>query len=300
MNNRPSFRQLQVFCAVVQESSFRRAAELLNTSQPAISKSIKDLEQLLQTQLLVRSTRTVEVSFAGQELYTRSLDILSSVDEAVNSTLDVASGQAGTLHISHMDFAIIGPLPNLIGQYRRSGPDVRVYLRHEPTPVQIDLVLQQKVDVAFVSGQPELPDCETQVLNSEGLTVALPENHALAQCDSLRLCDLEKENFVSGDRTWRVFTDLIVSLCQQKGFTPQFTQSAHHRDAIFGFVVAGLGVALYPRSIENWPRPGLTYVPIADVEPVVHMSALWHKGNRNPVLPSFLKTLGAEPIVPSD
>jgi acetyl esterase/lipase len=82
-------RHLRAFVAVADELNFGRAAERLYISQPALSRQIRALEQLVGCELLRRSTHTVELTLAGEALLDRSRKLLRDVDQAVTATLAV-------------------------------------------------------------------------------------------------------------------------------------------------------------------------------------------------------------------
>ena len=88
------FRQLEYFVAVARERHFARAADACYVSQPALSRQIRGLEQVVGCQLLKRSTHQVELTVAGEALLERSRKVLHDVDEAVSAALAPGRGSA--------------------------------------------------------------------------------------------------------------------------------------------------------------------------------------------------------------
>lgn len=288
---RPSLRQLQVFCTIVDEASFRRCAEIMNTSQPGLSRSIRVLEETIGAQLLIRTTRSVRVTAAGEEFYRRAKLILRDFRDTIIATKEVANGHAGNLNISYLDFALIGPLPGILSSFRNSRPNVQLIVRYMPTNDQIPMLVQGKMDIGFVFGQPAIDGFTTRPLVTEGLVAILPSEHKLASRKRIKLSELAGENFVLGDARWHRFNDKFFDFCHSCGFSPKVNQTAYTRDELIGFVLAGNGISVYPECIQRTPRPGITYVPLGEVPTEIVTSAMWRTDSDNPLLNAFIEHL---------
>lgn len=288
---RPSLRQLQIFCTIVDESSFRRSAEVLNTSQPGLSRAIKDLESTIGAELLTRTTRFVKPTAAGRELYRRAVLILGDFLDTIKATQDVAAGQIGNLTITYIDFALIGPLPAILSSFREARPKVQLSVRYMPTIDQIPLLTQRKTDIGFVIGSPSIEGFTTQPIVSEPIVAILPVGHALAARDRIKLSELSDETFVLGDSRWNKFNDKFIECCHACGFSPRVSQTAYRRDEIIGFVLAGNGISVYPECIKNTPRPGVVYVDLDEVPSTIITSVVWKTESDNPLVKTFIEHL---------
>ncbi|OED42581.1 hypothetical protein AB833_06120 [Chromatiales bacterium (ex Bugula neritina AB1)] len=131
-----TLRQLRVFKTIVESGGFRKAAEALNTSQPALSKTIQSLEGAFGFPLLDRSTHTVEMTKAGEAFYARLGELFDLIDQIASDTVDVAAGQRGNLSITYTDFAILVQLPETIQAFRQQRPQVKIGVRFYPSPHQ--------------------------------------------------------------------------------------------------------------------------------------------------------------------
>ena len=107
-------RHLRYFVAVAQESSFTRAAQRLHISQPPLSQQIGDLENELGTRLLMRTSRRVELTAAGEAFLGHAKAILERMDQALSHARAVGSGSAGRLEIGLSGSLLLGPMPQLI------------------------------------------------------------------------------------------------------------------------------------------------------------------------------------------
>lgn len=294
MSAKVTFRHLLVFRTVCEQRNVTRSAGILNTSQPALSRTIKELEQAVGRTLLIRSTRSIEPTTAGAEFYARAVRMLTELDAAVTATRDVADGRSGSLVISYMDFAIVGKLPDILRQFRHSNPTIHLDLRGMSTQEQIAPLKGGHVDVGFISGNVTHGGLNQRELYSERLFAVLPERHPLAQEQTIRLDQLSDEWFITGGHKWRYFTDLVEDLCAARGFIPKVSQVAPNRDGILGFVLAGAGISVYPECVCNAARPGLSFVPIKDTGRPVKVSMIWSAQNRNAALLQFLDHISGD------
>lgn len=285
-----TLRQLEVFKTIAEVGSYRKSAKILNTSQPALTKTIQSLEYALGVEVLRRNTRSVSLTAAGLELLGRIDGIFEQLDRTVNTVRDVSSGRGGSINLTYVDFAILGPLPTTLERYRKYNPRIKINVRFASTADQIALVKEGKADLGFVMDiDLKLPNtfCRKHIVQ-EGLVAVMPPKHPLADRAQVDLAELEHDSFIMGD-TWSRYNELIRDLCVARNFMPQVTHKAFLRDEMLAFVMAGMGVLVYPTCIRNAGLPGLRVVPIADVPPVVRTTAIWRADAKNPVLPSFLR-----------
>ena len=287
-----TFRQLEVFKTIAEVGSYRKSAKILNTSQPALTKTIQSLEHALGVEVLRRNTRSVSLTSAGLELMGRIDGIFEQLDETVNTVRDVSSGRGGSINLTYVDFAILGPMPSTLERYRKYNPRIKINVQFASTADQITLVKEGKADLGFVMDiDLKLPNtfCRKHIVQ-EGLVAVMPPKHPLADREQVDLAELERESFIMGD-TWSRYNELIRDLCVERNFMPQVTHKAFLRDEMLAFVMAGMGILVYPTCIRNAGLPGLRVVPIADVPPVVRTTAIWRADAKNPVLPSFLREI---------
>lgn len=285
-----TLRQLEVFKTIAEVGSYRKSAKILNTSQPALTKTIQSLEYALGVEVLRRNTRSVSLTAAGLELLGRIDGIFEQLDRTVNTVRDVSSGRGGSINLTYVDFAILGPLPTTLERYRKYNPRIKINVRFASTADQIAMVKEGKADLGFVMDiDLKLPNtfCRKHIVQ-EGLVAVMPPKHPLADRKQVELAELEHDSFIMGD-TWSRYNELIRDLCVERNFMPQVTHKAFLRDEMLAFVMAGMGVLVYPTCIRNAGLPGLRVVPIADVPPVVRTTAIWRADAKNPVLPSFLR-----------
>lgn len=292
-------RHLYAFFAVAEELHFGNAAKRLRVAQPAISRDVSALERAIGLKFFIRSTRNVELTDAGRRFYSRLSEPLTNLDRAIRLAKQEGKGTAGSLRVSYMDFALDGPMFRIVRQFRASYPDVEVELLDTFTDMQVDWLIEQRVDAGFLIGPLVSTPLESLTVNTERLAVVLPADHRLARASEIALRDLAEEPFVLGsNQSWRGFRRMIQSACNECGFDPKVVQETGSTDAIFGLVKVGLGITLYVESRSQTVTPGLVFRPLAGTAPTVDTTLAWNPNNKAPVLPLFLKIVAAHCSAP--
>lgn len=277
-------RHLRYFVAVAEECHFGRAAARLNMAQPPLSQQIKQLEIELGLQLLIRSTRKVELTPAGERYLERASAILEAVDGAGDEARRIDAGLLGRVAIGFIGSATYELLPNLARELRAVLPDIDLDLKGEMlTPSQVDALLKNRLDLALLRPPVRNPKLEVRVLRREPLVVVLPETHLLAHEGRIRLGDLRGDPFISYPAQQRsVVYDAVFDACQRVGFTPTVVQEVAETATLVSFVAAGLGVALVPASVQHLRITGATYRPLTDSTVEVELAVAHRRDDASP------------------
>jgi DNA-binding transcriptional LysR family regulator len=263
-------RQLRYFVAVAEELHFSRAAARLSLAQSALSSQIRQLERELGGPLLVRSTRRVELTPAGESLLNDAREILAATDDALHRTRALARGEAGRLTIGSLGPAPGELLAPLLMRLNSRHPDVRVEVRAFDFTDTVDGLLDRHADLAFVYLPLPHPDLVVTPISSERRVVVLSRSHRLARRKRLRPRDLRDEVFVTQPpevpQKWRDFWLLVE---ENDGHWPPI--SPHIADKLedwLQLIARGEGVDTAPAIISRyyaWPE--LVYIPLYDAAP---------------------------------
>ena len=259
-------KQLRYFIAVVEELDFSRAAARLHMTQPPLSRQIRDLEDSLGVQLLLRNKRGVELTEAGSRFLNEARALLEQAKRAVSVTQRTACGEIGTLEIGYANtIPYTGTLSNLVGAYRQAFPKVEMTLTEMTSHQQIDKIIEGKLDIGFVrlpiQGYPG-PVSFTTLL-SESFLVALPDTHPLSELPKIPLKLLAEQPFIFYSRELRTGVyEQFITMCKEAGFEPRITQEAKQAAAIISLVAAGLGISLMPTSLKCLTIRGAVYRPL--------------------------------------
>lgn len=241
-----TLRQLQCLVAVADCLHFRRAAERLHLSQPALSAQINQLEEQLGVMLVERTRRKVLMTPIGRDTAARAKTILRDVTELEDGAKRSLTPLSGTLRVGVL--RTLGPylLPHILPELRRSFPDLKLYLREEPRERLLAELAQGDLDILLISAAPLDDDHLTVVpLFHEPLWLTMPLGHRLADRAKLAPADLAGERLIMlevGDG----MRDPALALCQLSGAGEHQDFRATSLDSLRQMVATGLGTTLLP------------------------------------------------------
>jgi len=269
-------RHLRYFVAVAEELHFTRAAERLHIAQPPLSQQIRALEEELGVQLLLRTRRSVALTDAGAALLERARAMLAQAQALPEELRRIARGEAGELRIGFTStLPLTKVLRDIVADHRRTHPQVVLTLRELHTASQFEALRRGELDVGFVRYNERAPEgIHLKVLRRDPLRLVVPATHRFARRRSVSIADCRDERFIGFPGSAGTGTGpLLKRLCAQAGFEPVIAQEAGEATTQIGLVAVGLGVAVLPAPLEALRIEGVCYVPLADKEAMLVMSA---------------------------
>ncbi len=292
-------RQLRHFVTVAEELHFGRAAERLHMTQPPLSQSIAGLEELFGAPLFLRNRRQVALTAAGSALLPEARRILQEAGALPDLVRRVANGEAGRLTLAFVSTADYSVLPSILQRYRAAFPGVRLVLQEATTDVQLEALLQGRVDAGFVipplSVMPGDALAYRKVLEEPLILCAPAGLDALRGKGPVRLRDLPPLPLVIFPRAAApALHDAILGAFRAAGITPVIGQEALQMQTIVSLVSGGMGLALVPQSVSNLMRAGVEYRALVDPTPLAETGLAWRRDNASPVLRGFLDLLEKE------
>jgi DNA-binding transcriptional LysR family regulator len=258
-------RQLAIFVAVADERSFTRAAERLGTAQSVVSVAVRKLEADLDAELFDRTTRSVELSDAGEVLLPEARRTLASAASARAAIEDVRGGLRGTVDLGTMQ-AMAMPVISvgaIIAGFRVDHPDVHIGLLHTSggSSELADMVRDGRLDLALV-GLPEQPLSGLQLtpIASEPVMLACCADHRLARRSSVELAALAGEPFADMPSSWgtRMAADRAFG---RAGITRTVTFEVSDTESVVDLVRHGLAIAILPASLIR-DRDGIVVIAL--------------------------------------
>ncbi len=288
-------RHLVYFREVARQLHFRKAAETLGVAQPALSRAVAQLEAALGSDLLNRTRRGVEVTAAGRHLLDRLEPLLRSMAALPGELQALAQGQVGHVRVAFTGLAMATVLPQILREFHRSHPGIRVELSESPTSAQ--LVALQSGDIACGFFHPDAvtPGIRTRLLLRERNGVLLPTAHPLARRTTLRLRDLATTPFVLFPRAHNPgFYDRILAAFAEAGVTPRIAEEVWPRVNGVGLVRAGLGATFMTPSEAQHLPPDVVFHRLHGPAPESRLVLGWRAdAEPAPALAAFLATAAA-------
>ena len=280
--------------SVAEYLNFRHAANALGVSQSSVSTRIKTLEEDLGVVLFERRHRGVRLTDAGRSFITEVAAGISHLDLAIKTAGAVLNGAIGHLSIGLLSSIASGFLADLRRRYRDEHPEIELDIFEGRSDEIIRQVREAKLDIAFVVGAVEAPDCHSRQLWSEALMVALPLSHPLACAERLVWRDLAAETFlVRQSGAGPQVLDHIVRRLVEREKSPRIRRCDVGRDTLMHLIADGEGITLTSEAATCVPLPGVLFRPIADEPDRARFSAVWSPHNRGPAL-RYLLDLATE------
>ncbi|MCY7391241.1 MAG: LysR family transcriptional regulator [Leptolyngbyaceae cyanobacterium CAN_BIN12] len=257
--------QLRILKAIAAEGSFKRAADSLYVSQPAVSLQVQNLERQLDVPLFDRGGRRAQLTEAGHLLLSYGEKILTLCQETCRAIEDLQNLQGGTLIVGASQTTGTYLLPRMIGMFRQKYPDVAVQLHVHSTRRTSWSVANGQIDLAIIGGEisPELQDSLEIVPYAEDeLALILPIGHPLAKEEIIQKDDLYKLQFIALDSqsTIRKVIDQVLTRCGIETRNLRIEMELNSIEAIKNAVQAGLGAAFVSISaIEKELQMGVLH-----------------------------------------
>jgi DNA-binding transcriptional LysR family regulator len=270
-----TLRQLEAFLAVAEELHFGRAAERLRVSAPWMSHTVRDLERALHVKLLTRTTRTVQLTPAGQVFAGLASQILTELSSAIKTVRGMAAAPHGTLKLGYTIGAGLEIVPRLLRTYREREPTAVVETEEFDFTDPSAGLRDNLVNAAVVRPPLGLPGLVSVELATERLVACLPEDHALARRESLSVADVLPEPIVAAPVSPGPWRDYWLLSEYRSGPAPVVAE-ASTLDAETHLISRGVGLSITSEAVGTWyRRPGVTFVPILDLPPCSVTLAWW-------------------------
>jgi LysR family carnitine catabolism transcriptional activator len=253
-----TLHQLEIFTRVARSGSFTRAARELLLSQPVLSRTVRDVERVLDTRLFERTTRSVELTAEGREFLAVAEDILAGYRTGMNRFAAYRAGDRGTITLSALPSIAATLLPPLVSAFLAGHPAVRFTILDGTTQEVLDHVRSGTADLAFAETAAPDPGLLTRPLREEPMLAVLPTGHPLAARSRLSWADLAQGTFIAftADSSIRRLTDLAFT---QAEVTPTAVVETRTVATAAGMIAAGLGLSAMPELV----------LPLASFAPVV-------------------------------
>jgi len=286
-------RHLRYFVAVAEAGSLTVAAEQrLHTSQPSLSRQIRDLESELGAQLLTRRARGIELTPAGRAFLDHARSVLSQVEAATEAARRVAHPTKPCFVMGFLTGHELTWMPEAIKILRDELPNIDVMISSQYSPRLANGLSKGKIDAAFLRREKGVPGLAYRVLVKEPLVVILPSDHRLAALQAISPGDLVGEPFVIVSDTAPVLRAVIDDYLKHSGINITPAHEADHVTMGISLIMSTRGVGLLPAYVQNFLPSSVTSRPLKGDTPTVDLVLGYKKTNESPILKLLLSRLG--------
>ncbi len=263
-------RHLRTLIAVAETGNLTRAAELLHLSQPAVSRTITQLEQAVGVRLVDRTTRSVSLTAAGEDLLTTARNTVGILDEGIRRL----AADSGPIRLGYTwaTTRLVAALGTAWADQHPSIPLVPVSRDDRTAGVEAGLT-----DVALVRSHPADPRLRSRTLCLEPRVAAIHRTHDLATRECVSLADLTDGELVVNPEAGTTTPELWPAAHRPT----VATEVATTNDWLVA-IASGVGFGVTAESsAETFPHPDVRYVPIDDAPPV-SLIAIWREPPSHP------------------
>ena len=240
-----SLRQMQAFVAVARQLSFRRAADALGMSEPALSQSIRQLEEQARGRLFDRTTRSVRLTPLGEHLLPRAERIVEECRRTFEEVADIALLKRGEVTIGCLSSLVVRFLPGVISSFNREFPDIRIRVKDDNAAGIERKLLAGEIDFAINSRLEPNDDIRYEPLLEDPFRLVCLKEHPLAALEEVRWVDIVPFSYIGYDKNTsnRRATDRALLTA---GVSLDVRMELSQLGTLVGMVETGIGVAALP------------------------------------------------------
>ncbi len=240
----PNLSKIRTFVCVAEQTSFRKAAESLHLSQPALSAHVRDLEAMVGVPLFHRTTRSVQLTKEGVNFLARAKRALYELESGIAELHDQASLQRGRVIVGSVPTIASHVLPDVIATFTSRYPGINLRILDVSARNQEALVLNREVDVAIGPPPERAEDVAFEPILRDPFVCVCARGHALASRRRIRLGDLTAYPLLM--LTTGNVRSVLEKAFAEQGLTLRPAYEFVHHYTLGGMVAAGIGITALP------------------------------------------------------
>lgn len=254
MKTRLTLHHLEAFVRVARENSFRKAAQALNVSQPALSRTIKAAEDAVSVRLFDRDTRNVRLTPAGHELLSIASRILSEFDSSLGDLAEFLAGRRGRIVLATIPSIGASVLPGAISAFNKLNPAVEFSVHAINAEPLLESVRSRVADFGISMQPPMDEQINYEHLLEDEFVLLCPTGHPLSRQKTCRWLDFKDYPLISqsGSSSIRM---LAASVFQKLNVTVPHSHECSSLYLTGKLVAAGLGIAALPTLVLSQLDP---------------------------------------------
>ena len=269
----------------------RAATQILHVAQPSLSRQIRDLEEDIGVPLLERDAKGIRLTDAGRAFLDEARAILKYTNEAVLKTRAIGGKRETELHVGDFPLVAARIMPQILRNYQKAMPDVRVQLHDWPVEKEIAAVRDGQLQLAIII-PPLSGDWRRQLrfdeLMSLRVCLAVSSDHPFARRKTVSLAEAARQPFVGllheEYPQHRVYVDAIFARVKDK---PRFVEEQDGWADLFSAVDAGKGVAIASDAFDYAFGKRVKLLPLTPEPKRVPLGIISRKGKLSPSAETF-------------
>jgi LysR family hca operon transcriptional activator len=293
-------RHLRYFVAVADAGSLTVAAEQkLHTSQPSLSRQIRDLEQEVGVQLMRRSASGIELTPAGKAFLDHARMALLQAEAAKEAALRAAQPAKPTFALGFLSGAEIGLLPEVNRVLRDAFPGIDIRLSSDYSPVLAKALMRRKLDAAFMRAEEPMGDLACRRVRTDPLIFVFPSDHRLASHETVVPQEIVNETFYLPSKSAPAVRRAVLEYFSRAGIDLKPEHEVHNVVHAISMITSTRGVMMLPAYTKRYLPESITTRPVQGEVPALDLFLAYHKANKSPILKLLLSSVGKLAGAPS-
>src|ERR1700726_3848891 len=285
-------RHLRYFVAVAEAESLTLAAKSkLHTSQPSLSRQLRDLEEEIGAQLMTRTARGIALTPAGRAFLDHARGVLLQVDAGAEAARRAVHPVKPCFSMGFLTGHELTWMPEALRILRDELPNIDVMISSQYSPQLADAIVKGTVGAGFLRRERGMPELAFRPLVKEPLVVVLPSNHRLAKRKAIGPGDLVGETFVGVSHTAPVLRAVIDDYLKRSGINITPDHATEHVVMGVSLIASTGGDGLLPVYAQNFLTRSVTSRPLKGDTPTVELVLGYKKSNESPILKLLLSRL---------
>jgi LysR family hca operon transcriptional activator len=293
-------RHLRYFVAVADAGSLTVAAEQkLHTSQPSLSRQIRDLEREVGVQLMDRGAHGIELTAAGKAFLEHARMALLQAEAAKEAALRAAQPARPTFALGFLSGAEIGLLPEVNRVLQDEFPGIEIRLSSDYSPVLAKALMRRKLDAAFMRTEEHMGDLAGRRVRTDPLIFVFPSDHRLASQTAVAPQEIVGETFYLPSKAAPAVRRAVLEYFNRAGIDLKPEHEVHNVVHAISMISSTRGVMLLPAYTKRYLPESTTTRPVKGEVPTLDLIIAYHKTNNSPILKRLLASVGKLAGAPS-
>jgi LysR family transcriptional regulator, hca operon transcriptional activator len=286
-------RHLRYFIAVADAGSLTVAAEQkLHTSQPSLSRQIRDLEQEVGVQLMNRGAHGIELTSAGKAFLDHARSAILQAEAAKEAALRSAHLAKPKFALGFLSGSEIGLLPKVSRILHDEFPGIEIRLSSDYSPALAKALMRGKLEAAFTRPEEHMGDLACKRVRTDPLIFVFPSDHRLASKKTVAPHEIAGENFLLPSNTAPALRRVVLDYFAGAGVDLKPEHEVHNVVHAISMIASTGAVMLLPAYTERYLPESVTSRPVQGDVPTLDLIIAYHKANSSPILRLLLSSVG--------
>jgi LysR family transcriptional regulator, hca operon transcriptional activator len=286
-------RHLRYFVAVADAGSLTVAAEQkLHTSQPSLSRQIRDLEQEVGVQLMNRGAQGIELTSAGRAFLDHARMALLQAEAAKEAALRAAQPPRPIFALGFLSGAEIDLLPDVSRALRDEFPGIDIRLSSDYSPVLAKALMRRKLDAAFMRAEEHMEDLSYKRVRTDPLVFVFPSDHRLASQAAVAPAEITNEIFYLPSKSAPAVRRAVLEYFDRAEIVFKPEHEVHNVVHAISMITSTRGVMLLPAYTKRYLPESITTRPVKGEVPTLDLIVAHHKANNSPILKLLFSSVG--------